>query len=165
LLLALAPGCPGPAPAARGPAQPRRIPEGLARREADLLREVNQARLAHHLPPADADPDLARLARRQASDLAERGVLSHADALGRDYAERLMDPALGLAGGWRDAGEILARNNDRHPAAAAVRGWLASPAGHRETLLDARWRRVGVGVAQDPQGMYYLAALWAAAGR
>jgi uncharacterized protein YkwD len=103
-----------------------------------LLRAINAARGAQHLPPLRPEPHLGLAARRYSRVLARTSQLTH-NALGEDVAQRL------AAAGFRGSrfGENLAVGMT---AAQTVAAWLASPP-HRAILLSPQFRRVGLGVS------------------
>lgn len=114
---------------------------------AKMLRAVvascNIARRRAHLRALVGDVRLARAARRRAATMAAENRLSHA---GWERTVRAEFDTAGIIG------ENIAYN---YPTAAAVtRNWLASPA-HRANILQASFRRIGVGCAVDGNGQHW----------
>jgi uncharacterized protein YkwD len=106
--------------------------------EAALLTAMNQTRQAHGLAPLRVDPNLLRAARWQSSDMASKGYFAHGA-----FAQRMT--AFGVRG--LRMGENLAwGTGSLGKPQVIVREWLNSPA-HRENLLRAGYRRVGIGAA------------------
>lgn len=95
---------------------------------------------------------LASLAMQQAKDMAARGVLDHADSMGRSPHERAEDAGLGRF--YR--GETVAWNYDT--AASAVAGWWRS-LGHWWILDSNRATHVGIAVAFSADGEPYWCAV------
>ena len=106
--------------------------------EAALLTAMNQTRQAHGLAPLRVDPNLLRAARWQSSDMASKGYFAHGAFAQRMNAFRVRGRRMGenLAWGTGSLGTPQ----------VIVREWLNSPA-HRENLLRAGYRRVGMGAA------------------
>jgi len=99
---------------------------------------MNQTRQAHGLAPLRVDPNLLRAARWQSSDMASKGYFAHGAFAQRMNAFRVRGRRMGenLAWGTGSLGTPQ----------VIVREWLNSPA-HRENLLRAGYRRVGIGEA------------------
>jgi uncharacterized protein YkwD len=108
---------------------------------------VNAERTIRGLKPLRRDRDLAKAARRHASDMARRNYFSHVTPGGEDLKDRLREAGYGDPGdGWR-AGENLGwGTGTRATPASLVAEWLASP-GHKRNMLQERFREIGVGVA------------------
>jgi uncharacterized protein YkwD len=106
--------------------------------EAALLTAMNQTRQTHGLAPLRVDPNLLRAARWQSWDMAAKGYFAHGAFGQRMAAFRVRGPRMGenLAWGTGSFGSPQ----------VIVREWLNSPA-HRENLLRAGYRRVGIGAA------------------
>jgi uncharacterized protein YkwD len=108
------------------------------------------------------DPTLTAVARQRAYDMASNGYFSHyapGDNSGRATVFRLL---AGAGVTYTIAGENIARNNmaDSISVSTAMNAFMNS-AGHRSTLLDSRYHRVGVGAAVSPTGMKYYAVVFA----
>jgi len=98
---------------------------------------VNAERLARGIPALHVDRRLTRAAQRHANDMAHRGFFAHVNPEGCDPSCRAM-----AAGYPIGAGENLYRGPTT--AAAAVRGWMASP-GHYVNVVDPHYWTVGIG--------------------
>lgn len=115
--------------------------------KADLLREVNAARVAHGVAPLKLSRVLGVPAVRHSTYLARTGKLDHNGADGRPFYVRLyaagysrrksVGENLGMIGGCStDAAKIM------------VDMWLDSPA-HRRNLLSKDFKVVGLAVIKD----------------
>jgi uncharacterized protein YkwD len=117
---------------------------GLERR---IVAGVNAVRRAQGLAPLRADARLRRAARGHSRYLARAGVLSHVGARGEDHQVRIA--AAGYPAG-RGTGETVAVAvgcpSAADLAALVVAEWMRS-APHRDTLLGAGFRAVGVSAA------------------
>lgn len=116
-----------------------------------MINAVNEERLAHDLPPYQADETLTAVARTHAQDMAQRGYMSHVSPEGETYSDRLEDAEI-TPRWW---GENIALSV--HPADEAIPQTLArwmSDAPHRRNVLHPQHTRIGVGVAQTPEGWY-----------
>ena len=124
----------------------------LARLEEAVFQRINGLRQARGLRPVALTEDLLRPARQHSLDMAQRNVLTHADANGRGPGERL--DAAGIA--WLRYGENVALcKGYSSPCDAVVDAWLKSP-GHAANLLDPQLAESAVGVALATDGTYYL---------
>jgi uncharacterized protein YkwD len=103
-----------------------------------LLLLTNAARASAGAGTLILDTRLTAFAHAHARDMAERNYFSHTTPEGKTFAQRLQDA--GLSG--FSAGENIAGNSS---AQGAVQAWLNSP-GHRQNMLNASFRRLGVGV-------------------
>lgn len=106
--------------------------------EAKVLALVNAERAKRGLRPLVLSARLTDAARAHARDMFARGYFSHVDPEGRTPADRL-DLAEIPYGAM---GENLALASD---VAIAHDGLMDSP-GHRANILEASFRRVGIGV-------------------
>jgi len=145
LLLALtaSPALAAPcASADRAPAQ------GADRARLATLCLVNVERRRRGLPRLRQERELQRAAQRHARDMVARRFFSHVSPGGAGLTARIraasayLDRARGFRLGenlaWAPTGAATPR--------AIVRSWLRSP-GHRRTMLDPRFREMGLGVA------------------
>lgn len=64
-------------------------------------------------------------------------------------------PPYGAPGGWCAAGENVGRSQDGGTLAALHRAFVASSS-HRQNLLRRNWTDLGVGVARDRHGEYFV---------
>ena len=119
--------------------------------EAAVACEINQARRSHGLATLERHDELARAGGRHAADMVRRSYFSHVSPGGQTFAERLR--AAGYADGRWAAGEVLAwGTRGRSTPGAIVAAWMRSP-GHRQVLLNPRYRDVGIGFARgNPAG-------------
>jgi len=125
--------------------------------EAQLLGRINAVRQAAGLRAVSLDPQLIRLARDRASDMANRHYFNHVTPDGKNFLSMMKDRNIGYA----MAGEIIAQNN--YPTAQSVeqayQGYMNSPE-HREIIMMDPWIVAGVGQAVDGNGMYYYAVIF-----
>jgi uncharacterized protein YkwD len=138
--VAVAAACPGAALAAGA--------QAVADAEDAVVCELNEERRSRGLAALDAERALTRAGRRHAADMVRREYFSHVSPAGQTLEERLR--AVGyVADGLRwAAGEVLAwGTRGRSSPAAVVAAWMRSP-GHRQVLLNRRYREIGVGIAR-----------------
>lgn len=114
--------------------------------QAEVLREINLARVTRGIPPLRISKILNVPARFHGTYLARTGILDHDGQDGRPFYVRLyaagfsrrkaVGENLGLIGGCSpDAADVM------------VDMWLSSP-GHRANLLSPRFKVVGISVVQ-----------------
>jgi uncharacterized protein YkwD len=105
-----------------------------------MLRELNRIRASAALPLLRLDLRMSRHAVSHAREMARTRVLAHGPWDERVARSSGRSPRTGEVIGW------LTRTLQREEAAALARAWLDSPT-HRSVLLDAGFRRIGVGRA------------------
>jgi uncharacterized protein YkwD len=126
-----------------------------------LFAMVNGARRMTERAPLARDPSLDRIAEAHAAAIARLGRLAH-DAGDGNPVSRVR--AAGLVAS--SVGENVAHamncteSRQRSCAKMAHRRLWASPS-HRENLLDARFRSLGVGAVKGPDGSLWVCELFA----
>jgi uncharacterized protein YkwD len=121
----------------------------------------NSYRQQAGLVALQVDGTLTAVARQRAADMAANNYFSH-------YAPGAPNKAavftLLAAYGYRSSvsGENIARNNysDAQSADVAMSAFMNSP-GHRDNIMDGRYRYVGIGSALGANGMKYYAVVFA----
>jgi uncharacterized protein YkwD len=114
--------------------------------EANMLVLLNEERRADGLPPLQADPEVADVARAHSRDMFARGYFSHITPQGEDPFDRMRDSGLR----FRAAGENVAL---ARTLPIAHQGLMDSP-GHRANILRPHFGRVGIGIVDG--GRYGL---------
>jgi uncharacterized protein YkwD len=143
LLLALL----GPGGAKAGQVAGTRTAAGA--RAGAIVAAVNAVRAAHRLPRLQVDVHLARAARAHSLDMLRRGYFAHGNLLARMMSFHVRGTLFE---------ENLVYSRGILSAQSALSDWLASPP-HRETLLDPKLRRVGVGAPVGPFCGYAMATV------
>lgn len=106
--------------------------------EAEMLELVNNERIKEGLPPLQADPEMAEVARAHSRDMFARSYFAHVNPDGKTPFQR-MD----LAGvRYRTAGENLALA----PTLSIAHEGLMNSPGHRANILQKSFGRLGIGV-------------------
>jgi uncharacterized protein YkwD len=124
---------------------------GITRSESAFAEQVlaltNQERAKRGLGKVTISAHLSKVARWMAVDMAANHYFAHTDRLGRNVGDRATDfgydwQMIGenLAGGQRDAGEVVA-------------DWMQSP-GHRKNLLRPEFREIGIACVTVPGSEY-----------
>jgi uncharacterized protein YkwD len=114
-----------------------------AAKAADYAGAISAYRRAHGLPAVKSDSRLSAVALRQAQAMAATGSVSHSAA--GNFATRVAPLRKSRAAENIGAGFIS--------FAEMLREWEAST-GHRENLLMAGARRVGVAAVGNPKSPY-----------
>jgi len=135
------------------PAAPQSVPA------TDFYHAINRTRLNAGLPPLGLSTLLTQAAQRHADDIARRGVASHDGADGSTYQQRIREAGYRA---WNDGllvneavwlglgGPVDALNWFRaRPEAWAV-------------FTDASYREIGLGYAEDGQGVRYFVVTFGA---
>lgn len=110
----------------------------LSAQEQSLLQAINQARAARGVPPLRVGVRLRGAARAHSRAMAQSGALVHGNWYQRLRRHGVRAGTVGETIGWGVGGDGT--------ASAIVKMWLGSPP-HRATMLNPRFRRVGIGVA------------------
>lgn len=130
----------------------------LADEHGRLQHLVNEVRRERHLIPLRDSPELARIARAHAEDMARRGYFSHVNPDGENPLDRARSAGLR---GFRMLAENLGSSDvsgDR--ARAIVSAWLASPS-HRENLLNPAFNAAGLALVRTQAGHTLAVQLYA----
>jgi len=117
--------------------------------ESQVLRLTNDEREEKGCSRLRLDSRLRTAARRQSTDMARFGYMSHTGQDGSDPGQRMRAAGYDTSGGWA---ENVARG---YPTPSAVMtGWMNSP-GHRANILNCSLHALGVGVVRSSGGRYY----------
>ncbi len=106
--------------------------------EAEMLKLVNQERIAEGLAPLEADPELTEVARRHSADMFSRGYFAHNTPDGKSPFDRIRESEIR----FRTAGENLALA----PSVQIAHTGLMNSPGHRANILQSKFGRVGIGI-------------------
>jgi uncharacterized protein YkwD len=104
--------------------------------------DVNARRAQAQLPPLAVDPALTVIALERAADLVNRHYFAHVSPDGTTVVDDLRTRNVA----WLYAGENLAIAENVQAAELAL--W-ASPE-HRDNMLGAHFRRIGIAVVPEP---------------
>jgi uncharacterized protein YkwD len=119
----------------------------------DFYQAINRARLNEGESPLGLSTLLTQAAQRHAEDIAKRGVASNEGADGSDYRQRIREAGYRA---WNDGllvnevvwlglgGPVDALN------------WFRNRAEEWAIFSDVRYREIGVGYAEDGQGVHYF---------
>lgn len=127
--------------------------------EKRVIKLVNRERARKGLAPVKFNAALTRAARAHSRQMARRGILTHRSANRDTVARRVVRHGYRRAGfrSWC-IGENIARARLGTLFATSdgtVCLWMGSKA-HRQVILKAGMRHVGVGVAKSAGGMRYF---------
>jgi uncharacterized protein YkwD len=121
-------------------APPASAGAGLNGFERQVIAGINAARSQQGLPPVRSHRGLSRAADAHSRDMLRADFFDHPSSDGTSFQQRLRRVARG-----RMVGETIASLRQRQGGAATVvQMWLNSPP-HRAIVLEARFRRVGIG--------------------
>lgn len=116
--------------------------------EQQLIRELNQSRAQHGLSPLKVDPRLVGAAREHSKKMAAANTLSHVLPGEPSVAERIADAGVH----YSRSGENVGYNTDFNGIQS---GFMHSPP-HRANILNPDYKEVGIGVARDRNGVYWV---------
>lgn len=112
---------------------------------------INRIRDNHEINELLSSNELHEVAQAYADRMAEEGFLSHYDSQGNGPAERLDHLTL------RSFAENISYGSTLN---LALEG-LENSGSHRKNILSTRWSRMGVGLAQNDEGEFYVVQLFA----
>jgi uncharacterized protein YkwD len=130
---------------------PRQLSPAAAR--GAVLCLLNAQRLTHGLPALRLDARLTRAAQAHSADMAAHRYFAHDSRDGHSFYARIARTGWTRhRSGWT-VGENLAWGAGAAATPAAiVAAWMHSPP-HRRNILEARYRAIGIGVAdRAPNG-------------
>ena len=132
-----------PATAMAAPAAHHGRLVAVASLESGVLEEMNTIRRSHGLQALRLSNSLSAAALQHSQSMASQGYFSHDSSGGGEFWKRVQGfYPQGRYGYW-SVGENLLWQSPDVDAAGALQMWMNSPA-HRENLLTARWREVGI---------------------
>ena len=133
---------------AQGSARPQRPAVRKSQLQGALLAQINAFRSAHGLARLRVSGALDAVADGHSAQMARLGYFSHNSANGQSFSARIAQAY--SPRGYRSwtVGENLVWGGPDIGASRAFRLWLASPP-HRENLLNAHWREVGLGAVHS----------------
>ncbi len=115
----------------------------------------NDERLKAGVHALAYDEQLALSARRHAHEMAQLNYVSHESPIAENAT--LLQRVIQAGSAAQELGENVARfRSDGNVADKVVKGWLNSP-GHRKNLLHTHFTHMGIGVAQNDEGLVYVA--------
>ena len=105
---------------------------------------LNKERTKRGLPKLNSNAKLRKAAERHSENMVDNRFFDHVSPGGSTMVSRISSAGYN---GWASLGENIGWGSG-HLATpeALVRGWMKSP-GHRENLLRAKFREIGVGIA------------------
>ena len=110
--------------------------------ERSVLSNINAFRRSHGLAPLRISVALTRAADQHSGEMARLGYFAHESANGSSFDKRVARFYPANRRYW-SVGENLLWSSPSIDAAAALQLWLNSTP-HRENLLTARWREIGI---------------------
>jgi uncharacterized protein YkwD len=149
--IALVAGCTLPPGTTPSPSTPSTAPSTLGARESRIFDLVNAERRRQGLPALVYNPQLDRMAKIQAQNMARFQKMAH--VIPESSLPTLGDRA-------RDSGYPYARLAENvalgYPSAeTVVEGWMASK-GHRANILQRDVNETGIAIARSSAGgLYY----------
>ena len=121
--------------------------------ERKAFDEINQQRAAIGLQPLTWSDDAAKIARVHSENMANFKFFSHEGLDGSMVNDRA--DSFGVSK-WRAIAENIAYNRGyANPISFVVESWMKST-GHRENILNGRWKESGIGIAITADGTYYF---------
>lgn len=112
--------------------------------ESDLFISVNEERRKIAIPELIWESSLVPVARNHAKDMWQRKYFAHVSPEGKDVGDRLNESKIN----YTYAGENLALA----PTIKTAHTGLMNSRGHRENILDPRFKKIGIGVIDN--GVY-----------
>lgn len=117
--------------------------------EAAMLKLINQTRRSRGLATVCMAGALDRAALAHSRDMIDRDYFAHSSLAGAGVATRARSAGYSVSGydQW-SVGEVIAwGKGTRGTPASVVKAWMNSSS-HRQIILTARWRDVGIGCSR-----------------
>jgi uncharacterized protein YkwD len=128
---------------ATAPSAPTRPAVAVTALSHDVLLSVNAVRRSHGLAALRLSPALSAAAAQHSTEMARVGYFAHESANGASFDKRVARfYPMGSRRFW-SVGENLVYAAPNLSADEAMKLWMNSPH-HRENLLTARWREIGI---------------------
>ena len=112
--------------------------------ESEMFKKVNEERAKLAIPELVWEAKIVPVARAHAKDMWERKYFSHFSPEGKDVGDRLKESKIY----YTYAGENLALA----PTTKTAHTGLMNSKGHRENILDSKFKKIGIGVIDN--GVY-----------
>jgi len=117
---------------------PEEKPDADKSFELQVLELINEERTIRGLSPLSFDESLAKVSEAHSEDMAKRGYFSHNTPEGLTPFDRMKNAGIS----YNTAGENIAAGQDTPEA--VVEAWMNSD-GHRKNILNANYKRTGIG--------------------
>jgi uncharacterized protein YkwD len=128
--------------ARKGPAQLT-----LRQARAAVVCSINRRRAARGLRRLRVSPKLTRSAQRHSFAMDAANFFSHDSLNGASFLDRIRRTGyLSRSDGWGVGENLMWGTGSAATPRRAVDAWMKSP-GHRRTMLERRYRHLGIGVA------------------
>ena len=123
--------------------------------ESQVLAELNAIRREHGLVPLRLAPSLGAAADHHSRSMGSHGFFGHDSRDGSVFSKRVARFYGSKGYGSWSVGENLLWASPTIDAPEALRLWMKSP-GHRQNILTARWREIGISIVtvQQAPGVY-----------
>ncbi len=110
---------------------------------------LNEERTSRGLRALRVNRRLSAAASQHTNDMVRRGYFSHTSRSGSDMSDRIRRQGyLSGARSWMLGENLAWGSGGRSTPRRIVQAWMASP-GHRHNILTARFREIGIGVADS----------------
>jgi uncharacterized protein YkwD len=132
------------ASATTAPARPAAALEHRGTLAQDVIDELNRVRAAHGLARLRSQAGLRAAASEHSQAMLTAGFFAHESPDGTPFHSRIRKHY--PSRGWHrwSVGETLLSGGGTLDARSIVAAWLDSPS-HRDIILSAGWRKVGIG--------------------
>jgi uncharacterized protein YkwD len=117
--------------------------------ERSVVTQINSFRRSHGLVALRVSTPLSRAAEQHSGEMARVGYFAHESADGSSFDKRIARFYPSGRRPYWSVGENLLWSSPSIDAAGALQLWLNSPP-HRENLLTARWREIGISAVHVP---------------
>jgi uncharacterized protein YkwD len=133
---------------AQAESAPRLAPRAMTHYQRVVLDQVNRARTARSRRGISTNGLMNQGAQRWAEHLRSCQCLQH------------RSPPFGTPGGWCAAAENVGRSGNGRTLGSLHDAFMRS-SGHRSNILNSGWTNVGIGVAKDRHGEYFVVQAFA----
>lgn len=126
--------------------------------ETDVYKEINLKRKEYGLSPISLDYPISSVARRYATEMAQQNRYGHVDFFGGHFYNRIEGMGLTCNGGAENLARLTYFTyipGNEETAKKIIETWMDSDSGHRYSILNEKYSRVGIGVYHGPATSCY----------
>ncbi len=123
--------------------------------EKTIFDLTNKERTAKDMPALVLNPALSKIARAHAENMARQKKMEH-KLDGKEVKDRVKEAGYKLS----MVGENVAMGELGAKLSSIMKAWMES-GGHRKNILSADYTEIGVGIARDSAGTFYITQVFA----
>jgi len=120
--------------------------------EQQMFTLVNRERSQNGKSALTFDPQLCLLARKKSQDMIDKNYFAHQSPTLGSAADMLKNAGVSFT--------ACAENIARYGSVEKAHEGLMSSAGHRANILNSAMTKIGIGIARDKNGNFYVTQIF-----